>query len=475
MIVFIDLIGLDTKLANTISLNENVVFVHNIPDLPTKEQWGKIKYINIKNAGSVSPPPEYVIIQRNNLFVKIGEQEINTLMLCASLFPKSEFLVLIEGGDSIPREIPPHIPFIAICPNDIVNSLNKFTFDNIGILFDIFSYNTPFDISNILESLRFEKSLSMRIAKKGKQKFVLDVRPTLVEGKLNILHVKRTKLALAPEELIKALQTHCSKEINVVISNVPVTGYDIIHYHNIYVPCDVNKKCIQFHSEPTRVTLNSSTVHNCDTFPSTKFVLAQYHATLKEYKDCVHVRNVINFDTDPLYTLTPRMSKTLKVSYSPSVTTRVNEYFDKGYEATKKILENVKGIEFDIIIGVSLEECLKRKADSDIVIDECVTGSYHRSGLEGLALGKMVICWVNDETKKVMLNAKSKRNTLEIDDRPFPFENIKITELEEFLNDCVQRPIEDIRRIGTKNREWMERWWHPRDIANDYLKFYKNL
>lgn len=475
MIVFFDLIGFDTKLANIVSLNENVIFVHNISDLPTKEQWGKIKYVYIKDAGTLSIQPEFVIIQRNNLFIKIGNQDVNTLMLCASLFPKSEFIVLVEGGDNIPREIPPHIPFKVVCPSNIIEMLNNFTYNNIGMLFDILGYEENFDIITILESLRFDKNLSMKIAKKGKQKIVQEIRPHLVKDKLNVLHIKRTKLALAPEELVKALQTHCSNDVNVAISNIPITGYDVLHYHNIYVPCDVKKKCIQFHSEPSRVTLNSSTVHNCDDFPKTKLVLSQYHATLKEYKDCIHVRNVINFDTNPLYTITPRTSKTLKISYSPSITTRVNEYFDKGYEATKKILESVKGIEFDIIAGVSLEECLKRKADSDIVIDECVTGSYHRSGLEGLALGKMVICWVNDETKKVMLDSKSKKEDMEIDDRPFPFENIKIGDLQEFLNDCVQRPIEEIRRIGLKNREWMERWWHPRDIANEYLLLYKKL
>jgi len=202
-------------------------------------------------------------------------------------------------------------------------------------------------------------------------------------------------------------------------------------------------------------------------FPKTELVISQYHATLPEYKHCKIVKNVINFDEE-IYNIksSNTLGGKLKIAYSPSTLERVNKYYDKGYKETKEILESLSDIlDFDIISGVSLEECLKRKAMADVIIDEVKTGSFHRSGLEGLCLSKLTICYLNKEVEKLMLNMFGS----------IPFHNVKMEKLKDLLILLTRLPREKIIEIGKKNREWMEKNWNPKDIANDFVKIYENL
>ena len=126
-----------------------------------------------------------------------------------------------------------------------------------------------------------------------------------------------------------------------------------------------------------------------------------------------------------------------------------------------------KNIEYDIIINVPLNECLKRKSKCNIIIDECVTSSYHRSGLEGLALGKMTICSIGKEVEKVI------KDTCGCDN--IPFENIWIDNLENELIKIIDLGREYINNKGEENKKWMERYWNPIDIANEYINYYEEI
>jgi hypothetical protein len=95
-----------------------------------------------------------------------------------------------------------------------------------------------------------------------------------------------------------------------------------------------------------------------------------------------------------------------------------------------------------------------------------VTKSYHRSGLEGLALGKLTICSLGSDVETIM-KAASGAPTI-------PFVNVWIGDLEKRLSEIIKaNDIQNILTIGEDNRKWMEKYWNPKTIVNEFIKIYK--
>lgn len=283
-----------------------------------------------------------------------------------------------------------------------------------------------------------------------------------------IAQYKLSNIALAPDELCKAINKytdHTSIMSGRGHRPHPPTKCDIVHCHNkianpIYTR---NKKIVlQYHSEPFQVHLKTS-VNN-------KLVIAQYHATLPEYKNCKIVRNIIDFNNDLYKPI--RIDNKIKIGFSPSRIEKLGKWHDKGYYQTFDILNKLQNkynnVEVDIIRNVSLDECIMRKSMCNIIIDECVTKSYHRSGLEGLALGKMTICSIGSDVNKILNNSAHTNNN--------PFINIWIDSLEKELTKLIEsNNIELILKTGEDSRKWMEKYWNPVKIVNEFIKIYESL
>ena len=329
-----------------------------------------------------------------------------------------------------------------------------------------------------------------------------------------ISHYKRSPIAWAPDILSDCINKYTNHQSYV---NQKFDSSDIIHYHNKYIKfidlklLNINIKdvinkpsFILYHSFPEIVdnynkiiALNYPAILAFKLFrrksPSIFFdyskksianlilkkkkidvyqmVVGQYQATLDEYKNYKVVRNIIDFNQS-LYNLKPLKSNNIKIGYSPSITInnkRRSIWEDKGYDKTIDILKKISqktGIGYDIITDCSLEECINRKSKCNIIIDECVTPSFHRSGLEGLALGKMTICSLNDNVIDT-LKRTSKSNII-------PFENIWIDNLENELGKIIDLGPDYINNKGNENRKWMENYWDPIDITKEYIKFYED-
>lgn len=277
---------------------------------------------------------------------------------------------------------------------------------------------------------------------------------------MNIVHYKNTRLAYAPEaisSIINKYSEHNSFVFGHDYGNINIK-YDILHLHNRDAFPKISKRLIQYHSEPwpNRVDLNTD---------AKKLVIAQYHATLPEYKNCTIVRNPIDiYDTifEPKY-----YDKKIRIGYSPSATKKVSKWYDKGYIETTKILTEIKDkhkIDIDIIHGVSLEECIRRKSQCNIVIDEVKTGSYHRSGLEGLALGCATICNISDSVADIIKNTAGHNH---------PFINCNMDTLHNTIENLINSGINNILQTGNNSRLWMEKYWNPKNILKEYLKAYE--
>jgi len=261
---------------------------------------------------------------------------------------------------------------------------------------------------------------------------------------------KQTPLANAPDELCYAINKWTDHE--AFMSNDPNAVADFIMFNNTYFKTDI-PAAIWYHSEPRWKGLQL----DC---PYLKLVNAQYHATLPEYADCIPVRNVINFDK-PEYAY--RRVDGLRIAYSPSSKVDVGEWHRKGYDETVKALE---GYDADIITDTPLDECLRRKNACSVVIDECVTGSYHRSALEGLAMGKIAIGNLSDEVKRVVKDACGS---------DLPISNAKIDQLPCLLEYISNLSDYEMWIECLHNRLWMSINWHPKDIANEFIKIYEEV
>jgi hypothetical protein len=284
--------------------------------------------------------------------------------------------------------------------------------------------------------------------------------------RIKVCQFKASPIAMAPDVLSDCINKYSTDFVSHVcgprsINPTPQEGTALLHCHN-KIPGNIRvaNRIIQYHSEPFQVDLKSPV--------KTRLVIAQYHATLPEYRTCKLVRNIIDFN-DPVYNYN-RVDNKIRIGYSPSRTTKMGQWHDKGYDATIRILNSIKEkyptlVDVDVIRKVGLNECIERKSKCNIIIDECVTSSYHRSGLEGLALGKLTICSLDPAIENVIVKA-TKTPT-------HPFVNVWIRDLQSKLEELIDGGIDPILENGRNSRQWMESYWKPQDIIKEFENIYK--
>lgn len=222
--------------------------------------------------------------------------------------------------------------------------------------------------------------------------------------------------------------------------------------------------CGFFHSHPKHCNVGLQKLG----FPIA--VPAQFQALLHEGSKAV--RQVIRYDRGDWPKWQPNERGTVRIGYAPtSHIPQTGEpgdaswYDSKGYPQTIKLLEEVEDaddrVELVIIDGVRHDMALRLKATCDIFIDEVVTGSYHRNSLEALAMGIPTICAVAPEVLGIVAGVTGCTDW-------FPFLHSSLETLKADLLAFVDRPFEERLKMGEDAREWMVRYWQPRDIVRDF-------
>ena len=192
-------------------------------------------------------------------------------------------------------------------------------------------------------------------------------------------------------------------------------------------------------------------------------VVGQYQATLPEFAAWTPIPNPVPL-WESAYSPEPKPS-TITICYTPSG--RHERYplghrlywHGKGYDTTMRVLERLateEGIALDVIrtAQISHAESLAMKRRAHIVIDECVTGSYHRNTLEGLAAGCVVVNGVGllDGVENVLRACAGGA-----DRQPCVFSRLE--DLEQTLRTLIAMGAEQLGVMGQANRDWMERHW----------------
>lgn len=297
-------------------------------------------------------------------------------------------------------------------------------------------------------------------------------------GDIIVIHFKKTLLAMAPDEILKIQKLHGKYNYILIQYNFNTLIYHIkkylnenkkiiIHFHNNFTNHqlfnNVNiMKIIHYHSEPTNsdITILPKTTKLVDK----KLVLNQYHCTLDIYEDCEIVRNFFNWKAEPIFN-----TKTIKIGYSPSVTKSINKYYDKGYLETVSILGRTTqkyDVIVDIIVNKSYSECINRKKDCHIIIDECKTGSFHKCTIEGLMLGSLVFVNINENINKIHI--KEYGQTL-------PVINCDLTNLENKLEEYIGFGKDKLETLAKENRNKFMEYWNAKIVCQEFDNIYSRL
>ena len=322
-----------------------------------------------------------------------------------------------------------------------------------------------------------------------------------------ILHFSLTPLAASPIRICKALNLHDGVEARFV--QLKDEGYgrhsfekdlvwsrdkdevvelanraDVIHLHN-YLHLDSiefdpisfrrfwneSKPIVrQFHSTSNLIARNAKcSVEDVLACPIPKLVISQYPERF--YPNARVVPNIV-FGEEA----TEKRGETIRVGYSPSNfrSGRASRWDTKGYPETIKMLKSLrrsarkKGLdcEIDLIEQVTHDECLARKSECHINIDDLTTGSYHMSTLESMVLGSVSLSHIDARVAHYTMKMS--------DDSGFPCLNVRLEEAEAVLLSLIENPAV-VSGIGRRSAEWMKRCWNPYKLANRFIEIYEEI
>jgi len=302
---------------------------------------------------------------------------------------------------------------------------------------------------------------------------------------MNVVHLSRTPVSGAPERLSRAINRYSNDTRSVYhvladgcMNNASLLNdlhrADIIHWHNVFYDKLYNvtknkKHVIQYHTEPGFSGVGHPQWSPPENIKIEKLVINHYHSALNYFKGCTRVRNVVDLQPSVYDNRDPRQDDVV-ISFTPSSAV-FGVWQDKGIDKHKWCInraacyfKNKIKIRLDIVTGTSWEASIRNKLNSDIVLDECITPSYHLSSLEGLACGKPTICWTDERVNKQLLEVSGADRV--------PFLGTYVGWLEDYLVDLIERGPLKLQQEGKLAREWFEKYWDPRDIVAEYIDIY---
>lgn len=289
---------------------------------------------------------------------------------------------------------------------------------------------------------------------------------------MKVAIVSRTPLAAAPWELWKALRKYTRVDATLInqfnrysdgrefpyqfllatangAARKALAEADIWHIHNYLIPPlpqsrRKQKVLAQFHSVP-----KLGNWHELQQFADVAYTIAQ-PLQEREYR-LPGLPNLIDPDE---YRPIPKPAK-VTIAFAPSTRAPVSHPGSKGYSEVKGILDQVakeRDIEILWIEGRPYLENLKLKSRAHILIDDVITGNWHRTSLEGACFGSVVVNRI---------------------DKP-PFLAATLGTLREkllwMIDDRAAR--EDFQH---RTRLWILQSWHAIDQVRTYAAAYEKL
>ena len=327
-----------------------------------------------------------------------------------------------------------------------------------------------------------------------------------------IVHISSTLLAGAPIRIVSAINQyskHTARLITLTRNNPTYTvrtypydliydehqdeslslinNADIIHFHHFF---DINSKnnpfALNFYSNtkmgckfvrhfhtnldtilswtPNDTALRDSIIN--DDLP--KFVVP--HCAARYFLDAQVTPNIIPHTDDSYLPYNTNNTKPIIFFSSTSSAKAWEERWEtKGRNEVLKILKNLekKGLcQLRFVENMPYEQCLKLKQTSDIVVGDVVTGSYHLTELEGLSMGKPVLCYIDGKMQMTLTNLTGCKT--------IPFVNTTVAYLENILVElCNNKQL--VKQLGDIGRQWIEHYYHVNDMVKIYIDYYQSI
>jgi len=198
-------------------------------------------------------------------------------------------------------------------------------------------------------------------------------------------------------------------------------------------------------------------------------VSAQYHWRFAQHLD--PLPNCIPID-NPMFMPEKKPDDRVVIVYAPS-TKKERGWGNKGYGKTTFILSQLchkygDDIEVVLLFNRPYDEVMRAKRHAHIVIDECVTGSYHSSALEGMSCGAVTYALVDART----CDALGKCIGDEAAMQNLPIQSESIVSLKESIEVLIECPSM-LTGLGRMSREWMENHYSEEWQARKWIEWHR--
>lgn len=136
----------------------------------------------------------------------------------------------------------------------------------------------------------------------------------------------------------------------------------------------------------------------------------------------------------------------------------------KGTEYIIKAVEELKDkykFDFQLVQGMKHEDAKKIYQKADIIIDQLLLGTYGIFALEGMAMGKTVICWISDYMK-------------EKHPKELPIVSANPDTIKKVLEDLLSN-IDMLPSINKQGRLYVEKYHSTEKMADHLIEIYQKV
>jgi len=288
---------------------------------------------------------------------------------------------------------------------------------------------------------------------------------------MKLVIYSRTPLAAAPWELWKAIKKYTLIDAVLINERFRYPDGRTFPYHLLM---SMNGTASQALKQTSLWHVHNYLTQSLISLHNNQKILAQFHSVprlgnwhqlmkkadrsytidqplqKKEYK-LPALPNIIDPDE---YRPGPR-GKTITIAFAPTNKLPPGHPASKGYFEIRRILSSLaleKPVEIIWIEGKPYLENLKLKSKAHILIDDVITGNWHRTSLEGACFG----CAILNKSQK------------------YPFVQASPKNLKEKLIWLIEHPS-TLKDIQERTRLWVLQEWHAMDRIQEYKKAYKEL
>jgi glycosyltransferase involved in cell wall biosynthesis len=131
-------------------------------------------------------------------------------------------------------------------------------------------------------------------------------------------------------------------------------------------------------------------------------------------------------------------------------------------EAVERLI--VKGVQLELVLveKVANEKALEMYRSADIIFDQCLIGFHGYFTIEGMAMGKPVMCYIR-KPQEYLLSPEE-----------CPIVNTHIDTLEQDIEELVNNR-DRLREIGIKSRQYIEKYFTLEAFADRLKNAYEDL